>query len=737
MVPTVEDARKALDHGDGARAEELSAQLVGVEPQNAAAWHLLGLARQKLGQLEPAVEALTQAANQDRRVARYHHDLGNALLDGGKSDRAISAFRRALRIDDSLAEAHNDLGAAYFQKGWHAEAAECFRKAIERKPEHAVAHANLGAALRALGQLSDGRRAYQRALALRIRAMLPRFLQWQVKQPEKPSADPALRERMAAELKAVLSSKTPADALALAREMESRYPDEPDVLQVAALAFEEAKDFPAALARTRAAIARKADRAEYHITLARLLVKTGEHGGALEAALQALKLEPGSADVHATISGIYHPWRDDLAEEAARRAVELDPASHIGHGNLAAALWGLGRLEDAERHAREAVRLKPAQINYRVNLALICKDLGRIDEARALYHGMLAEAPDHPKLAMDLGTLAVECDGDLEAGRSWYRKAQAVSGEARARLSEGLIDLLDNRFEEAWEKYEARKHVPDQRYHHSIFSHLPQWHGEVPAKLLVYGEQGLGDEIMFASMFAELPGAASLMCDPRLAALFARSFPRHRVIGEPRATQAERVKAIDDVDAAIAAGSLGRLYRRRAADFPTHAGYLVPDGPKTLLWREKLAGLPGLKIGISWIGGMQKTGRSRRSLTLEQLQPLLETPGISWVSLQHNFTGSALREFPGVTDDLDDLASLISALDLVVSVCNTTVHIAGALGKKVLVMAPFVPEWRYGMSGEGMLWYPCARVLRQARYGIWDDVLAKVREALRNSGSGS
>jgi tetratricopeptide (TPR) repeat protein len=739
MDPTVGDARQALDQRDHARAEAISARLVGAEPQNAAAWHLLGLARQKLGQLEPAVEALTKAASQDRRVARYHHDLGNALLDDGKIDRAISALRRALRIDDSLAEAHNDLGAAYFQKSWHAEAVECFRKAIERKPEHAIAHANLGAALRALGQLSESRRSYQRALALRIRNVLPAFLRWPVKTaPPKPD-DSALRETIRKELKAVadaLAAKRPAEALALAQGAESRYPEEPDVLQMAAAAFEEMKDIPAALTRTRAAIARKADRAEYRIALARLLVKSGEHNAALEAALEALRLEPGSADVHATIAGVCHPWRDDIAEEAARRAVQLDPASHAGHANLAAALWGLGRLDEAERHAREAIRLKSGQIGYRSNLALICKDQGRLDEARKMYRELLAEAPEDAKLAMDLGTLALECEGDVAAGRAWYRKAQALSAEPRPRLSEALLDLAEGKFEAGWDKYEARKQVADQRYQHSLFAHLPPWNFQPLSsrRLLVYGEQGLGDEIMFASMYNDLAKQAAevtLVCDARFGGLFQRSFARFQVIAEPRATQGERAKNLEGIEAAVAAGSLGRLYRRRAEDFPRHGGYLAADPQKIILWREKLAGLSGLKVGISWMGGLQKTGRSRRSLTLEQLQPLLDTPGVSWISLQHNFSGSPLREFPGVTEDLDDLASLISVLDLVVSVCNTTVHIAGALGKQVLVMAPFVPEWRYGMSGERMLWYPSARVIRQRRYGEWGDVLTDVREALR------
>jgi len=697
-VFTTQDAKNALDRGDSARAEAISAELVDAEPRNAAAWHVLGLACQKQGRLERALEALSKAADQDRRVARYHHDLANALLDDGKIDRAISAFRRALRIDDALAEVHNDLGAAYFRKGWHAEAEECFRKAIERKPEHGIAYANLGAALRAQGRLGDSRRAYQRALMLRIRGFLPAFLQWRI---------------------------------GGARTSQAQSIGDPDELQAQALAFEEARDLPSALARLRSAIERKPERSEYHINLARLLAKSGEYNAALEAALRALKLEPGSADVHATIAGVYHPWREDLAEQAARRAIELDPSSHAGHGNLAAALWGEGRLEEAATHGREAVRLQPANIAYRTNLALILKDLGRMDEARSLYRGMVEEAPRHPRLAMDLGTLALECDGDLVAARAWYHKAQAASDEPRALLSEGILDLLERRFDTAWDRYEARKRVADQRYQHSIFSHLPAWDGKSDCRLLLYGEQGLGDEIMYASMVPELARRVSritLMCDPRLGALFQRSFPALEVVAEPRASQGERVKQLQHIDAVVAAGSLGGLFRRSLSDFPRHAGYLVADSAKVAAWKERLGA--GRHFGLSWIGGLQKTGRSRRSLPLERLLPLTQAATASWVSLQHDFAGSALREFPGVTQDLDELAGLIGALELIVSVCNTTVHLAGALGKEVIVMAPFVPEWRYGLSGD-MLWYPSSRVLRQSKYGDWQDVLARLEELLR------
>lgn len=745
---TIHDARAALDRGDCARAETISAQLIGAEPQNAAAWHLLGLARQKLGQREPAVEALAKAASQDRRVARYHHDLGNALLDDGKIDRAISAFRRALRIDEGLAEAHNDLGAAYFQKGWHAEAEACFRKAIERKPEHGIAYANLGAALRAQGRLNDSRRAFQRALLLKVRNLLPPFLRWPVAGAAviPLTADPDMKKALQVIADDVIAGRHD-KALQAAREAQARYPDEPDALHLHAIALEENRQADAALAKVRAAIKLKPDRTEYHMTHARILVRAWRPDEALNAAAEALRLEPGSAAVLATIAGIYHPWRDDLAIEVAQQAVKIDPACDLAHGNLASALWGQSRLEEAERHAREAVRLNPKQLGFRANLALILKDLGRLDEAQAMYRTMVQEAPDYPKVCMDMGTLAIECEGDLEAARRWYRKAQSVSDNPRAFLSEAIVNLLDFNFELGWPQYEARKKVLDQRAQQEPFMRFSPWQGErlEEEKLLVYGEQGLGDEIMFASMYEDLAKRGrnvTVLCDARLGGLFKRSFPGFEIVALPREKFAAHAAKLQGIDKAVAVGSLGQHFRRQVADFPSRA-YLRTDPQKAARWKQTLEALgKGRKLGVSWIGGLQRTGRSRRSLRLQQLEPLL-SPGTQWISLQHqdvaaeiaafrDATGVTIHCFPDVTKDIDELASLIGALDGVVSVCNTNVHVAGAIGKAVLVMAPFVPEWRYGMFGERMLWYPSVRIFRQARYGAWDGVIDQVARVINN-----
>jgi tetratricopeptide (TPR) repeat protein len=749
MLPSIRDAQHALDRDDCARAEAISSQIVREEPKNAAAWHVLGLARHKLGQLEPALEALTKAAEQDRRMARYHHDLGNALIDGGKLDRAISAFRRALRIDEGLAEVHNDLGAAYFQKSWHAEAEACFRKAIEHRPEHGIAFANLGAALRAQGKLGDSRRAYQRALLLKLRNLLPAFLRWDVGGAKPVTAPPPPDKAMGRELQTIadhIHAGRLREALQAAREAEARYPDAPDVLHVHAVALEDNRQSEEALQKVRAAIKLKPARAEYHLTHARILVRAWRPEEALNAAAEALRLEPGSATVLATIAGIYHPWRDDLAIQTAQQALQIDPTCELAHGNLASALWSESRLKEAEHHGREAVRLSPKHIGLRANLALILKDLGRLEEAQAMYRDMIADAPSYPKVCMDMGTLAIECEGDLEAARRWFRKAQTVTDNPRAVFSEGIVNLMQYNFEPGWAQYEARKEIPDQRPQQEPFRRFPVWRGEPleAAKLLVFGEQGLGDEIMFASIYEELAQRAlniTLLCDVRLGALFKRSFPGFAITALPRDTFTKHAAGLQGIDHAIAIGSLGQHFRRRVEDFPARA-YLRTDPEKVARWKHRLDALGDeRKIGVSWIGGLQRTGRSRRSLELGQMKPLL-SPGAQWIALQHqdvdaeiaafrDASGARMHRFPEAMKDMDELAALIAALDAVVSVCNTNVHVAGAIGKEALVMAPFVPEWRYGISGERMLWYPSVRVFRQPRYGEWDGVIERVAAELR------
>jgi hypothetical protein len=245
---------------------------------------------------------------------------------------------------------------------------------------------------------------------------------------------------------------------------------------------------------------------------------------------------------------------------------------------------------------------------------------------------------------------------------------------------------------------------------------------------------------MFAGCLPQLIAAAGecvLECSPKLVKLFSRSFP------EVVVREAAQPDAGDRFDAQIALGSLPKYWRKSIAEFPGHRGYLHADAAKTASWRKRLNGIgQGLKIGISWRGGTEKTRGYMRSIPLRNWGEILRVPGAHFVDLQYTDCGDevaaaasafgvTIHQWDGVRDDIDETAALVAGLDLVISVCTTLIHLGGALGKPVWVLTPYSPEWRYGIRGETMPWYPSVRLFRQSRFGEWEPVIHDVAKSLR------
>jgi hypothetical protein len=149
-----------------------------------------------------------------------------------------------------------------------------------------------------------------------------------------------------------------------------------------------------------------------------------------------------------------------------------------------------------------------------------------------------------------------------------------------------------------------------------------------------------------------------------------------------------------------------------------------------------------LKVGISWQGGTAKTRRAVRSLPLTKWAPILRVPNVHYVDLQYTDSqaelaaleaslGVHVHSWQDTKDNYDENAAMIAALDLVISVCTAVIHLGGALGRPVWVMAPFSPEWRYGIAGDAMPWYPSVRVFRQPVYSDWDAVICNVARSLK------
>ena len=449
-----------------------------------------------------------------------------------------------------------------------------------------------------------------------------------------------------------------------------------------------------------------------HFHLGVLSSDSGRHAEAAAAFLRALELGPPEARVHNALGAAYLQAGDTpAAVEQFRQALAVDPDFAQAHSNLGLALLrDLEQYDEGTRHIERALALGPDDPAVQCNHVMALQHWGRRDEALALAERLLARDP----------TLA------------------------EARMNRSLMLLGRGELAEAWDDYEARKGLPGSE--HATGLPCPEWQGEPleGRSIFVYPEQGLGDEIMFASCIPDLVargGRCTVGCHPKLEKLFRRSFPAVEVLAKDERRGWAR-GAQRSWDYQVAAGSLPRFLRRTRADFPAHTGYLRADPARVAFWRARLAARPGrLKVGLSWRGGLASTRRSLRSIPLALWRPAMTAPEVDFVSLQYADPEGELEAFERqghrgpqhwaeAIGDYDETAALVCALDLVVSVQTAVVHLAGALGKEVWALIPEAPEWRYGGEAAAMPWYPAVRLLRQAQRGVWTDVLERIRSDL-------
>jgi Flp pilus assembly protein TadD len=449
----------------------------------------------------------------------------------------------------------------------------------------------------------------------------------------------------------------------------------------------------------------------------------------------------GSAAAHRLLGTAYRKTRQlDAAAAALEHAVRLRPDDHRGWNELGIAELERGRTRAARASFERALALAPESAQARCNLGIIALDELELDQAIGHLRRAVELEPALIEARCTLG-LALYGAGDTAEAERVITTALADSpGSALARFYSAFFLLGRGEWREGWRRFEDRLLATDPPFPFQY----PRWNGEPVAakRVLVCGEQGLGDQIMFASCLPDLLAhdpACTLVVDRRLSKLMKRAFPGVHVI-EDESVRAGREAGFDYQ---VAIGSLPRWFRSDAADFPPRRPYLRADADRVLAWRQRLAALgAGVKIGVSWRGGTLDTRRALRSLELERLLPL-NAEGRHFVSLQYGDCaeeieaarerhGLAIHHWPEAIADYDETAALVSSLDLVVSVCTSVVHLAGALGREAWVLAPASPEWRYGFSGEGMPWYRSVRIFRQPVHGEWSQVIDAVAAKLRD-----
>lgn len=382
--------------------------------------------------------------------------------------------------------------------------------------------------------------------------------------------------------------------------------------------------------------------------------------------------------------------KNSIAYSLAKRCVELspkDPCMYLNAGMAANEIW---QSKEAERFYRKGIHLSKDReqlSKFLINLTGVYIDNGRFDEAKKLCYE------------------AIELNKDTVKGRANLGFCQMAQGE----------------WEEGWANY--RSCIGTEWRPRTVYANEQEWDGKGRGNIVLYAEQGIGDMICFASMLPDMQrwceeNESTLIVDMdvRLLNLFRRSFPDIEIYGTAGSQDLLWKQEHHKVDYALPMGQIGEFFRTKESDFPKTA-FLTPDPDREYMWRSLFKKKNKPVIGIAWTGGVPKTGSHLKKLRLTDLVPLFESIDAHWVSLQYqpaareiaNFRESHdidIVEYPHATlmKDYDTTAALVSALDAVVAVPTSVVHLAGALGVRTITMAGPVKCWKYNA---GIPFHPC------------------------------
>lgn len=426
--------------------------------------------------------------------------------------------------------------------------------------------------------------------------------------------------------------------------------------------------------------------------------------------------------------------RDDEALAAARHAVKAGPS-------LPEAWHCVGFLEMAQGHwqaARDdlgqAVQLDPANAVVRSQYALALNETDAVEAAFDEIQKALAQAPQHPELLMTKADI-LESAGYYDLARDFRPSdkmvvfAQAASVFLTGHCAQGLALIAARN---------AKNNL------HPL--PLAAWEGaeDFGLHVLLTGEQGYGDMIQFARYIAPLRlrvGKVSLRLPRALVRLFRYSFPRLPLIafGDPAQDDSALVLPADvgtavppDVGAQSSLMALPQHLQGDAFDpLAETVPYLKADPALASVWRTRLAGIQGPRIGLVWSGNPRHTNDHKRSVARALLAPLVAGFGAHLVTLQKG-QGPLEGCFDAAPflQDFADTAALISELDLLISIDSAPAHLAGALGKPVWTLVPFNPDWRWLLGREDTFWYPSMRLFRQQKPGDWAGVVAALTRDL-------
>lgn len=479
---------------------------------------------------------------------------------------------------------------------------------------------------------------------------------------------------------------------------------------------------------------------------------------------------------------------------AYETALRLLPDHAEVANDLGRLAYRLDMKPQAEKLFRHFLARFPGHHEGANNLACVLRDRLAYDEAVALLRPVIVANPDVPMLWNTMATVLAE-QGDYATAEIFFREAlrldetfaKARYNLANARLSQGdgeealvlceealtrpmsdderqMMELSRStmllalgRLGEGWDAYESRLHPAHPDVTHFMVD-VESWTpgADLAGKsLLVIGEQGLGDEVLFGHLLPDIidalgpDGHLTLAVEPRLVDLFQRSFPQATVGAHATYLKAGRtyrtlpfVMDFSAFDLWTPLASLLRQFRRTTSAFPDRVGFLTPDPDRVAHWRRGLEKAPaGVKVGLLWKSNIKNGARYRFYSPFEDWAPVLQAKGVTLVNLQYGDCSEEIaqaeRDYgvsiwtpPGIDlkQDLDDVTALCAAMDLIVGFSNATMNLAAGVGAPTWLIS--VPGAWTRLGTSRYPWYPQVRTFTTPAFGNWTPVMDAVGEAV-------
>ncbi len=504
-----------------------------------------------------------------------------------------------------------------------------------------------------------------------------------------------------------------------------------------ALRAREEADFEKAQRLYNVVLRYQSDNFDALYGLGQIHYRCGRLDTALALIQAALKTDLDRADGFASLGLVFHAltrFKEALASYDAGLRIEPDSTELLNRRGVA--LLELGRPCEALGAFERVLATDPVHLDALGNRGNALLKLNRPSEAVAAYDKALKIAPENAQLLTNRAVALRRLDRPHEALMSASRALVSSPSFAQARFVESIVRLTLGDFAAGWQGYETRWEVGLLASQRRTFT-APLWLGKEPLDgktILLHAEQGSGDTIQFVRYA------------PLLAARGAK-----KVVVEVQRELVRLLSPMPGVAAVIARGqelpsfdchcpllSLPLAFGTELASIPSGVPYIRPAADDIAAWRSRLPQRRPL-VGIVWAGGRLHDNDINRSMRLATLAPLLELPDASLVSLQHDVREEDAALLQACTNvlhlgnqfhDFADTAGVVAQLDAVISVDTAVAHLAGAMGKPLLLLLPFAADFRWLRERQDSPWYPTARLVRQPKFGEWDSVVAALRSEL-------